>query len=191
MKMANPFREARTGGAKRRRCKKNCSGVTPLSEAHAAHAPNTDQLMADNISMVPTARDKSQSHPKEPHRRGERLAGAPPKAIPLSPELAFNELRAYCLAKEGAVEDYPWGDVVWKVKGKLFAAGGDKSARFTVKNTPDKQSVLTMHPQISVAAYVGRYGWVTIEVNERETLELAKDLIDESYELVTRRASKR
>jgi len=38
MKMTNPFREARTGGAKRRRCKKEYSGVTPLSEAHAAHA---------------------------------------------------------------------------------------------------------------------------------------------------------
>lgn len=109
----------------------------------------------------------------------------------LSPDEAYRELQSYCLAKDGCVEDHPWGESAWKVNGKAFAFGGEGSARLTLKSTPDKQAALTMHPQIAVAAYVGRFGWVTVEVVDRETLDLAKDLIDESYSLVNRRARKR
>lgn len=108
----------------------------------------------------------------------------------VSAEAVFNEIRAYCLAKPDATEDYPWGEVVWKHKGKVFTFGGEKSARFTIKSTPDKQAALIMHPQISVAAYVGRFGWVTVEVNDEDTLQIVKDLIDESYDSIARRGKK-
>ena len=32
---------------------------------------------------------------------------------------AYSRVRRHCLAKEGAVEEYPWGDVIWKVRGKI------------------------------------------------------------------------
>jgi hypothetical protein len=31
---------------------------------------------------------------------------------------------------------------------------------------------------------VGRYGWVTIDIVDESVLELAKELIDESYEMI-------
>ena len=67
----------------------------------------------------------------------------------------------------------------------MFACTGDGSNVVTVKSTPDKQAALIQHPNIEKAAYVGRYGWVTITIPDRETMGLAQDLIDESYELVT------
>jgi len=92
-------------------------------------------------------------------------------------------IRNHCLAKPGAIEDEPWpGDTAWKVKGKIFAMGGKKAV--TVKSTPEKQSALVLLPAISKAAYVGRFGWVTIELQDKETLDLALDLIDESYAMV-------
>jgi predicted DNA-binding protein (MmcQ/YjbR family) len=91
------------------------------------------------------------------------------------------------MAKEGVTEDHPWGDTVWKVKGKMFATGG---THCTIKSTPDKQSALIQHPAISVAPYVGRYGWVSIEVTDKETLALCLDLIDESYDLVAHKGKK-
>jgi predicted DNA-binding protein (MmcQ/YjbR family) len=97
----------------------------------------------------------------------------------------FEEIQAHCLAKPGAVEDYPWGDTVWKVKGKIFAAGG--SERLTVRATLEEQSALIQLPHISLAAYVGRYGWVTVELADEAAVEHAKELIDRSYELVAKR----
>ena len=92
-------------------------------------------------------------------------------------------IRKHCLAKSGAMEDEPWpGDKAWKVGGKIFAIGGEGAV--TVKNTLERQSALIMHPAIKKAAYVGRFGWVSVEISNKETLALALDLIDESYDLV-------
>ncbi|HEY3782653.1 MAG TPA: MmcQ/YjbR family DNA-binding protein [Fimbriimonadaceae bacterium] len=102
----------------------------------------------------------------------------------LSKEGIFQEMKEHCLSKEGATEDRPWGDIAWKVKNKAFVFTSEGSARYTLKSTLDKQAALTMHPQISVAAYVGRYGWISMEVIDEDTLALAKDLADESYDLV-------
>lgn len=93
----------------------------------------------------------------------------------------FARLQRHSLAKPGAVEEYPWGDVAWKVRGKLFAVTGQGAAGVTVKATLEDQAVLVQHPAISIAAYVGRFGWVSIEIGDEETLALACKLIDESY----------
>jgi len=94
------------------------------------------------------------------------------------------------MAKPGAFEDEPWpGDTAWKVGGKIFAMGGNTAV--TVKSTPAKQASLTMHPSITKAAYVGRFGWVTVQLESKDDLLLALELIDESYDLVTKRKVKK
>jgi predicted DNA-binding protein (MmcQ/YjbR family) len=103
---------------------------------------------------------------------------------------AFKAIQKYCLAKPGAVEDYPWGDVAWKINSKMFACGGQGHNTFTVKSTPDEQAVLIQHQAVEKAAYVGRYGWVTVTVSDEETLNMAEDLIDESYGLITAKGKK-
>jgi predicted DNA-binding protein (MmcQ/YjbR family) len=109
----------------------------------------------------------------------------------LTPQAIFAEMKLHCLSKEGVTEEYPWDDIAWKVKGKGFVFTGEGSAHYTVKSTLDKQAALTMHPQITVAAYVGRYGWVSIDVVDEDTLALAKDLTDESYDLVAKPKKKK
>ena len=97
----------------------------------------------------------------------------------------LTKVRKHCLAKPGAVEDEPWpGDIAFKVKGKIFAMAG-KTA-ITLKSTPDKQAALIQHPNIEKAAYVGRFGWVTIKPEDKGTLDLALDLIDESYDSIVK-----
>ena len=100
----------------------------------------------------------------------------------------FPELQTHCMSFEGAVEEYPWEDHVgWKVKGKLFAISDPGGVRVTVKSTPERQQALITHPDISVAAYVGRYGWVSVELVSEQTLAIAVDLVTESYSLVAKR----
>jgi predicted DNA-binding protein (MmcQ/YjbR family) len=102
---------------------------------------------------------------------------------------AFDKIQAHCLAKPGAVQDEPWpGDTAFKVKGKIFAMGGHEAV--TVKNTVERQEMLVMHPHVRKAAYVGRFGWVTVDLVNSEALELAMDLIDESYESVVAKKRK-
>ena len=103
---------------------------------------------------------------------------------------AFDKIQAHCLAKPGAEEDEPWpGDTAFKVKGKIFAMGGHQAV--TVKCTVEKQEVLVMLPHVRKAAYVGRFGWVTVDLVDAEALGLALDLIDESYDSVVTRPKKK
>lgn len=106
-------------------------------------------------------------------------------AATLVPADVFAALGAACGQKPRAHWDTPWEDhVAWKLEGKIFCILTPGEARMTVVSTLDKQSALIQHPNISVAPYVGRFGWVAVEIPDQDTLDLAIDLIDESYELV-------
>lgn len=98
----------------------------------------------------------------------------------------FKKLQAHCLAKPGAFEDHPWDQVAFKVapknKGFCFCSGATPS--IIVKATLEKQQALIQHPSIEIAPYLGRSGWVMVQVRDEEELDLALELIDESYDLV-------
>jgi len=99
----------------------------------------------------------------------------------------LDQLREKSMSLPDAVEDYPWGDIVWKVGGKMFAATGPSGSSVTVKATLDQQAALIQLPNLSVAKYVGKYGWVTVNLADDETLAFALDLIEESYGQVAKK----
>jgi predicted DNA-binding protein (MmcQ/YjbR family) len=101
-------------------------------------------------------------------------------------------LQRFCLGFEGAYEDYPWGEVVYKTREKLFAMLGGSAERLsvTLKASPEDAGALAQLPHIERAAYVGRYGWVTVSITDPLTLDHARDLIAESYRLVVSRSGR-
>ncbi|MBI5948021.1 MAG: MmcQ/YjbR family DNA-binding protein [Chloroflexi bacterium] len=112
------------------------------------------------------------------------------------PEL-FERLRALSLAFPGAYEDWPWGheDPVFKAANKkIFAMTGHDAEgvlRVTVKLSPDEAEAALMLPFVSVAAYVGRYGWVTARVEQGVEFDIATEWVARSHELVTAKPGRR
>ena len=103
-----------------------------------------------------------------------------------------DDIRAYCLDLPDAWEDYPWGDIVYKIGTKMFAAlGAGETTNVTVKATPEDAEVLVQMPHIAVAPYVGRYGWVTVSVVDEAALDQVMALISMSYDLVHRGGSRK
>jgi predicted DNA-binding protein (MmcQ/YjbR family) len=97
----------------------------------------------------------------------------------------FRALWLHCNEKPSAVEDHPWGDTVFKIRGKIFAfLGQSDSVTVTVKVPPGDRDVLLSLPNIHTASYVGRFGWITISIEDADTLALALDLVDGSYDLI-------
>ena len=96
---------------------------------------------------------------------------------------------AYCLAKPGAEESYPWGDgeMVAKVGGKGFAfVGLGSPGSVGVKATPeDGAAWRDRYPEaIQVSAYIGRFGWISVTLDGTVPGDEVAELIDDSYQLI-------
>lgn len=109
----------------------------------------------------------------------------------------FRALWEHCRAKPLAVEDHPWGDVVFKVggkRGKIFAFLGHPEADdvgVTVKPPPEELGGLLGLPFVRRASYIGRFGWIDVSVRNRRSLKLALALIDETYSRVAAMGKRR
>ncbi|NJC69667.1 MmcQ/YjbR family DNA-binding protein [Planosporangium thailandense] len=73
-----------------------------------------------------------------------------------------------------------WGHPTLRVRGKMFASGAPDSPTMSVKASKEEQAELVAaRPEaFSVAAYVGRYGWVTINLPGIEVDELRELLVE-------------
>ena len=94
-------------------------------------------------------------------------------------------VRRLALSFPGTYEDSPWGHPVFKVgNNKMFAMmGNDEPLRVTLKLSAEERQVALELPFVEIAAYVGRYGWITATVTDEETLEAALEWLRDSYYL--------
>ncbi|MDQ3876247.1 MAG: MmcQ/YjbR family DNA-binding protein [Actinomycetota bacterium] len=95
-----------------------------------------------------------------------------------------DRIRELALSFPEAYEDEPWGHPVFKVRPNRMFAGMsvEQSAVYlTVKLTPEERQIAELLPFVAKARYVGRYGWVTAEVTDEESLAAALEWLRESY----------
>jgi predicted DNA-binding protein (MmcQ/YjbR family) len=95
-----------------------------------------------------------------------------------------DRVRSFALSLPETYEDAPWGHPVFKVgNNKMFGAmsSGEDPLTVTMKLTPEEREIALSLPYVRVAAYVGRYGWVTAEVTDEESCENAVEWLRESY----------
>jgi predicted DNA-binding protein (MmcQ/YjbR family) len=66
---------------------------------------------------------------------------------------------------------------------KVFAwmVEDEAGVRLTVKLTKEEREIAFLLPFVSVAKYVGRYGWITASVTDDESLDAALEWLRESY----------
>ncbi len=94
-------------------------------------------------------------------------------------------IRELALSFPETYEDHPWGDFpVFKVgSNKVFAwlTVEPKAVQVTLKLTAEEREIAHLLPYVSIARYVGRYGWITATVTDEETLANALEWLRESY----------
>ena len=94
-------------------------------------------------------------------------------------------IRELALSFPETYEDHPWGDFpVFKVgSNKVFAwlTVRPKSIELTLKLTAEEREIAQLLPYVSIARYVGRYGWITATLSDEETLKAGLEWLRESY----------
>jgi predicted DNA-binding protein (MmcQ/YjbR family) len=101
------------------------------------------------------------------------------------------ELRAFAMGLPGATEDFPWGDRVAKVNGKVFVFLGldpvpGGPIGLSLKLPDSGQEALDL-PFTKPTGYgLGKSGWVTstFEPGEEVPLDILKTWILESYQAI-------
>ena len=95
-----------------------------------------------------------------------------------------DRVRELALSFPEAYEDEPWGHPVFKVaENRMFASMsvGEECVSLTVKLTAEEREIAYLLPFVHQARYVGRYGWVTAEVTDEDSLDCALEWLRESY----------
>lgn len=105
----------------------------------------------------------------------------------------IEQLREYVLQKPSVTEGFPFGEdtLVFKVKEKIFLLTGLDSIplQFNVKCDPDKAIELREeYPEnILPGFHMNKKHWNTIVANGGVPQKLLKEMIDDSYNLVSKK----
>jgi predicted DNA-binding protein (MmcQ/YjbR family) len=109
-------------------------------------------------------------------------------AAALTPKAALAKIRKHALGYPEAVEDFPWGDQVIKVKGKIFVfLGADEDGFGIGVKLPQTHELALTLPYVTPTPYgLGKAGWVNARIpkGKKIDLELLLDWVDESYRAV-------
>lgn len=115
------------------------------------------------------------------------MAGArSKKAVKRTGPLAV--LAKYAASFPEAYEDHPWGETVYKVKGKVFVFLGKGEKGFGMSAKLPQSSMLALDlPFATPTAYgLGKSGWVTAQFGPKDKppLDILRRWIEESYRAV-------
>jgi predicted DNA-binding protein (MmcQ/YjbR family) len=99
------------------------------------------------------------------------------------------ELRSWCLAQSGAIEDFPFTPEhsVFKVAGKMFALSAlDRTPlQVSVKCEPELAVELRhSYPAIRPGYHLNKRHWNTVTLDGSLSDQLVRDLVEDSYDLV-------
>ena len=105
--------------------------------------------------------------------------------------MTWDELRAYCLSLPGATETFPFEPAVSVFKaanGKMFAitterAGADRYQREV--RAGDRRGLRAQYASIVPGYHLNKRHWITITLEGDVPDERVRELVLDSYELVT------
>jgi hypothetical protein len=95
----------------------------------------------------------------------------------------FEDVRRISLALPEAEEKLTWEtDITFRVRDKIFAIGGEGADRVSIKAGLETQAELVeMDPEtFAKSAYVGRFGWITVDLG-RVDPDLLVSLLREAW----------
>lgn len=97
--------------------------------------------------------------------------------------MTYADVRRIALALPEVEEKLTWGtDLTLRVRDRIFAIGGEGSDRVSIKASLAGQAeLIEMDPEtFAKSAYVGRFGWVTVDL-ERVDPGLLESLLRDAW----------
>lgn len=106
----------------------------------------------------------------------------------------LEDIRSFCLSLRGATEDIKWEhDLCFSVGDKMFCVTGldEQPVGLSLKVTDEEFDELILQPNFKPAPYMARNKWVLIEDASKVKDKELKRLIQQSYELIKSKLTKK
>lgn len=103
----------------------------------------------------------------------------------------YESLRTHALSLPKAEEIIAWDHPTWRIYNKMFAIADQENLTVSLKTTPDRKPILEQDPAIEPAPYLHNKGWVQITISDESSLEMAKSLLTDSYQLIIQKLTKK
>jgi predicted DNA-binding protein (MmcQ/YjbR family) len=138
------------------------------------------------------------ARPKAPAARAKAKTQKPTRASakPASKsqdldDPTFKKVRSLCLALPDTVLTMTWGSPHFRVADKIFCGFGSDDGKpvLGVKLERSHAQRVVKEARFWPAPYVGKHGWVSMDVTQRKSWDEVAALIRKSYELIAPKAS--
>ena len=108
----------------------------------------------------------------------------------MRPDQYLKKLRALCKELPESGEKQSWGHPNFTAGGKMFAAYGDEKGppSMGIATSLEEQAFLIQDPCFSIAKYVGKHGWVSVDLDEQPDWDLLEDLLRKAHARVLAKA---
>jgi predicted DNA-binding protein (MmcQ/YjbR family) len=145
-----------------------------------------------------TAKAKPSKSAKEPRKIAKAAKAAkaaksakPSKSAALD-RAAFAKVSALCLALPDTKLTMTWGSPHFRVAEKIFCGFGAEHGKqvMGVKLVMAHAKSIVKDSRFWPAPYVGKHGWVSMDVTRRKSWDEVAALIRESYELIAPKAAR-
>ncbi len=107
--------------------------------------------------------------------------------------LSYEDVRAYCLSRPAAVEEFPFGpDVrVFKVMGKMFALMPVDTLSISLKCDPVlAQMQRDTYPAVQPGYHLNKRHWNSVTVDGTIADDEIEEMIRHSYDLIVKKLKK-
>jgi predicted DNA-binding protein (MmcQ/YjbR family) len=153
-------------------------------------------------SRIGGRRNKAPASATTPKRASKSTPSKPAKKAPAKPakkapaakleDATFEKVRALCLALPDTKLTMTWGSPHFRVGEKIFCGFGGEDGRqvLGVKLGMSHAKSVVKEPRFWPAPYVGKHGWVSLDISQRKSWDEVAALIRESYELIAPKASR-
>jgi len=130
------------------------------------------------------------SKPAKVKARKSPAPAPAPKPRKRASDATFDKISALCLALPGTKLTMTWGSPHFRVADKIFCGFGAEDGRSVmgVKLRMEHAKQRVQEPRFWAAKYVGKHGWVSMDVDQRRSWDEVAALIRESYELIAPKA---
>ena len=101
----------------------------------------------------------------------------------------IEELRDYCMAKDGVTESFPFDSetLVFKVQNKMFALAGINTRPLSINLKCNPEKAIELREQyecVKPGFHMNKQHWNTVIVDGSVNKKVIKEWIDDSYQLV-------